>query len=64
MERNYFYKILGVAPSASKQEIDEGFHRVIKIYHPDSGASNDAMVKDILHAYNVLSDEEKRRAYD
>ena len=64
MERNYFYKILGVSPSASKQEIDEGFHRVIKIYHPDSGATNDEMVKDILHTYNILSDEEKRKAYD
>lgn len=64
MERNYFYKILGVSPSASKQEIDEGFHRVIKIYHPDSGSSNDEMVKDILHAYNILSDEQKRKAYD
>ncbi len=64
MEKNYYYKILGVTPEASMAEIDQAFRRVIKIYHPDSGATNDEMVKDILRAYNVLSDEERRRKYD
>jgi len=64
MEKNYYYKILGVAPEASMAEIDQAFRRVIKIYHPDSGATNDEMVKDILRAYNVLSDERSRRKYD
>ena len=64
MDKNYYYKILGVTPNASKEEIESGFHRVIKIYHPDNGVKNDEMIKDILNAYNVLSDEKSREQYD
>lgn len=64
MEKNYYYKILGVGPDAPLKEIEAGFHRALKSYHPDAGASNDEMVKEILQAYRILSDEGKRKEYD
>lgn len=64
MDRNYYYKILEIQPNATKEEITKAYKRVIRIYHPDAGVTNDAMIKDINEAYAMLSDDVKRDNYD
>lgn len=56
MNNQYYYKILGITQDASDEEIDKAFKRMLKVYHPDNGVKNDEMMKDILEAYQVLSD--------
>ncbi|ENN76197.1 dnaJ homolog shv-like [Dendroctonus ponderosae] len=62
-----FYKILGVSKSASLHEIKKAYRRLAKELHPDKNqddpeASN--KFQDLGAAYEVLSDEEKRKKYD
>jgi molecular chaperone DnaJ len=61
------YKILGVSKSASQEEIRRSYRKLARKYHPDanpndSGAEN--RFKEIQHAYEILSNPEKRREYD
>ena len=61
-----YYEVLGVDKKASKQEIKKAFRKLAVHYHPDKNDSPDAeeMFRKIAEAYEVLSDEEKRRHYD
>ena len=61
-----YYKILGVDKKASKQDIKKAFRKLAVHYHPDKNDSPDAEEKfrEIAEAYEVLSDDEKRRHYD
>lgn len=65
MKRDY-YEILGVDKSASSADIKRAFRRLAKQYHPDVSKEKDAesKFKEINEAYEVLSDESKRKAYD
>jgi len=67
------YDILGVSPEASAQEVKSAFRRQAKRLHPDlAGASpssgttrsREVAMRLLLEAYRMLSDPEKRRAYD
>ncbi|PIA32373.1 hypothetical protein AQUCO_04500166v1 [Aquilegia coerulea] len=60
------YKILGVERNASQREIQKAFHKLSLKYHPDKNKSKGAQEKfaEINNAYDVLSDEEKRKNYD
>lgn len=58
-----YYKILGVPPDASPEEIRKAFYRLAHKYHPDKGGDPEKF-KEINEAYQVLSDEKKRREYD
>lgn len=58
--------MLGVDKKASKQEIKKAFRKLAVHYHPDKNDSPDAEEKfrEIAEAYEVLSDDDKRRQYD
>lgn len=65
-ERDY-YQILGVSPTAGLGEITAAYHRLACKLHPDAGATDPqslARFKLVNEAYEVLSDEQGRRAYD
>jgi len=58
-----YYEILGVAKSASQEEIKKAFHKLAHKYHPDKGG-DEKKFKEINEAYQVLSDQNKRAQYD
>jgi len=59
------YKILGIPPTASKQDIRVAYRTLAKRYHPDAGAgSSEDRFREIQDAYETLSDPGRRTAYD
>jgi molecular chaperone DnaJ len=65
-ERDY-YKILGVERSASKEDVRKAYRKLARKYHPDINPGNkeaESKFKDLSVAYDVLSDEKKRKLYD
>ena len=61
-----YYEILGVSRTATTEEIRRAYRRLARQYHPDVNKSPDAeeKFKEINEAYEVLSDPERRAAYD
>ncbi len=61
-----YYETLGVPKGASSEEIKSAFRKQARQYHPDVSNAPDAeeRFKEINEAYAVLSDEDKRAAYD
>ena len=64
-----YYEILEVNKNASKEIIDKAFKTLAKKYHPDANSAEDKewaeeKFKEINEAYEILSDEEKRKKYD
>ncbi len=61
------YKVLGIAPGASAQEIKEAYRKLAFQHHPDrnqtSQEANEEM-QEINEAYAILSDPIKRKEYD
>lgn len=66
MEFKDYYKILGLASTASQDEIKRAYRRLARKYHPDVSKEADAeeRFKEVAEAYEVLKDPEKRAAYD
>ena len=66
MEFKDYYQTLGVAREAAADEIRKAFRKLARKYHPDVSKEPDAeaRMKEVNEAYAVLSDPEKRAAYD
>ena len=61
-----YYEVLGIVRTASDDEIKKAFRRLAKQYHPDANKEQGAEARfiEINEAYEVLSDAQKRAAYD
>ncbi|VEU70102.1 molecular chaperone DnaJ [Mycoplasmopsis glycophila] len=61
-----YYDVLGISKTATAQEIKSAYRKLAKKYHPDvlKDGTSDEKMKEINEAYDVLSDENKRRSYD
>ena len=68
-EKASYYDLLGVAATATDQEIKQAYRKLAIKYHPDKNSDDDeeiaeANFKTICEAYEVLADTEKRAAFD
>jgi len=62
-----YYQILGMSRNASAKDIKQAYRKLARKYHPDvnpGDKSAEGRFKEINQAYEVLSDEEKRKKYD
>jgi molecular chaperone DnaJ len=61
------YKTLGVDKKASDEEIKKAYRKLARQYHPDTNQGDkeaEERFKEVQEAYSILSDKEKRKAYD
>src|SRR3712207_6728942 len=67
METKDLYKVLGVSKGASQEEIRRSYRKLARKHHPDANRDDpkaEERFKEIQHAYEILSNPEKRREYD
>jgi molecular chaperone DnaJ len=66
MSKRDYYETLGVSKNASPEELKTAFRRLAREYHPDVSERADAeeRFKEVNEAFGVLSDDDKRAAYD
>ncbi len=67
MSKRDYYEVLGVANGASAQEIKKAYRKLAMKYHPDRNPDDkeaEAKFKEATEAYEVLSDDQKKAAYD
>ncbi len=64
--KDYYY-FLGVSPDASYEDIKKSYRKLSLKYHPDKNENDDFFAdrfREIQEAYEILSDEVKRKSYD
>jgi len=59
-----YYKILEVDKECGKEDIKKSYRKMALKYHPDKNNGDDSKFKELSEAYEILSDENKRRQYD
>lgn len=66
MAKRDYYEVLGLPRNASQEDIKAAFRKLARQYHPDVSqeANAEEHFKEINEAYSVLSDADKRAAYD
>ena len=69
MAKRDYYEVLGLAKGASEDEIKKAYRKLAMKHHPDRNQGDDAKAaeekfKEVKEAYEILSDEQKRAAYD
>src|SRR3954447_13572015 len=67
MAKRDYYEILGIKRDASPDEIKKAHRKLVRQYHPDVNRDNpkaSEKFNEVSEAYDVLSDETKRRNYD
>jgi molecular chaperone DnaJ len=67
VEKRDYYEVLGVGREASEQELKSAYRQAALKFHPDRNAGNpesEERFKEAAEAYGVLSDPQKRAAYD
>lgn len=68
MNSHTYYDVLGVSRDATLEEITTAKNALAKVYHPDANVHKDidttAFMQEILEAYRVLSNPEKRQVYN
>jgi curved DNA-binding protein len=67
MAKRDYYEVLGIARTATGEEIKKAHRKLVRQYHPDvnkNNAASEAKFKEVQEAYDVLSDDHKRKMYD
>ena len=67
MAKKDYYEVLGIPKNASEQDIKKAYRSMAKKYHPDRNKDNpeaEAKFKEVQEAHEILSDPQKRAAYD
>ncbi len=67
MAKADYYSLLGVSRDASDQELKRAYKKLAMKYHPDRNQGDkeaEKKFKELSEAYEVLSDQTKRQAYD
>src|SRR5471030_2374192 len=62
-----YYELLGVAKTASADDLKKAYRKLAMQHHPDRNPGDkkaEEKFKELSHAYDILSDEQKRAAYD
>ena len=66
-EKRDYYEVLGVEKNADDSAIKKAYRQLAKKYHPDANPGDEtaaAKFREASEAYAVLSDPDKRKAYD
>lgn len=67
MAKRDYYDVLGVAKTATKEEVKKAYRALAMKYHPDRNPNDKAAeekFKEVQEAYDVISDDKKRKMYD
>ena len=60
-----YYKILGLSPNCSQEDIKKAYRKLARNFHPDScGGEDSSEFREVQEAYDVIGEISKRNSYD